>query len=85
MYSCQVAFSFDGTADPLLIAAQVTLNPGAEISWDFGDGSARQSGASQPHRYAKRGRYIVTSRVVRNGHLSEFRADVVSHGLMPIG
>jgi Tc toxin complex TcA C-terminal TcB-binding domain/PKD domain/Putative peptidoglycan binding domain len=73
----QVTFKLAGTSDPLLVAAQATLTSGAEIDWDFGDGSARQSGASQQHRYAKPGRYTVSLRVVRNGRLSEFRADVV--------
>jgi hypothetical protein len=72
-----VTFSVGGAANPLLIAAQAIVGPGAEISWDFGDGSARQSGANQPHTYAKPGRYTVTLHVVRNGRLSEFRADVV--------
>jgi hypothetical protein len=74
----QPRFTHGGAADPLSVTAQATLvDSGTEISWDFGDGSARQSGGSQPHRYAKPGRYTVTLRVVRNGRLSEFSADVV--------
>jgi hypothetical protein len=73
----QVSFDLGDTADPLLLTAQATLPPGAEISWEFGDGSARQSGASQQHSYAKPGRYTVSLRVVRNGRLSEFGSDVV--------
>ena len=37
----------------------------------------RQTGSNQQHRYGKPGRYTVTLRVVRNGRLSEFPADVV--------
>jgi hypothetical protein len=73
----QVTFSLGGTATPLLLTAQATLPPGAEVRWEFGDGSARQSGASQQHTYEKPGRYTVSLRVVRNGRLSEFRGDVV--------
>jgi len=79
----QVTFTLGGAANPLLLTAQVsltaqaTLPPGAVVSWDFGDGSARESGDSQQHSYAKPGRYAVTLRVVRNGRLSEFQADVV--------
>jgi hypothetical protein len=73
----KVTFTNDDTANPLLLTAQVVLAAGGEISWDFGDGSARQLGASQQHNYAKPGRYNVSLRVVRNGHLSEFQADVV--------
>jgi hypothetical protein len=43
-----------GGSNSLRLIAQATLPPGAsEISWDFGDGSARQSGAGQQHMYAK--------------------------------
>ncbi len=73
----QVTFTNGGTANPLLLSAQATVPPGAEVSWAFGDGSARQSGAIQEHSYAKPGRYTVSLRVVRDGLLSEFRADVV--------
>ena len=73
----EVTFTLGGAANPLLLTAQATLPPGAEISWEFGDGSARQSGADQQHTYAKPGRYTVNLRVVRNGRLSEFQGDVV--------
>jgi hypothetical protein len=74
----QVTFTLGSSPNSLRLTAQATLPPGAnEISWDFGDGSARQSGAQQQHVYAKPGRYTVTLRVVRNGRLSEFRADAV--------
>lgn len=73
----EVTFSLGDTANPLSLTAQAALPPGAEMSWEFGDGSARQSGANQQHGYAKPGRYSVSLRVVRNGRLSEFRADVV--------
>jgi hypothetical protein len=73
----QVTFDLGSAATPLVLTAQATLRDGAETSWDFGDGSPRQLGAEQQHSYAKPGRYTVTLRVVRNGRLSEFRADVV--------
>jgi hypothetical protein len=73
----KVTFGAGDAANPLLLAAKATLPPGAEISWDFGDGSVRQSGAEQQYTYTKPGRYTVALRVVRNGRLSEFRADVV--------
>jgi hypothetical protein len=79
----QVTFIPGGAANPLLLTAQATLPSGADLSWEFGDGSARQAGANQPHIYAKPGRYTINLRVVRNGHLSEFQAEVVvsrSHG-----
>jgi hypothetical protein len=72
-----VTFTFGDSTNQLSLTAQATLPPGAEISWDFGDGSARQVGANQQHSYARAGRYAVTLRVVRNGRLLEFRADVV--------
>lgn len=74
----EVTFSLGGTTNPLSLKVQAILQgPGAEVSWDFGDGSARQSGADQQHAYGKPGRYRVTLRVVRNGRLSEFPAEVV--------
>lgn len=73
----QVTFTPGGAANPLLLTAQATLPTGADISWEFGDGSTRQAGASQGHLYAKPGRYTVNLRVVRNGRLSEFQAEVV--------
>ena len=73
----QVTFTLGGTATPLVLRVQATVPPGAEVSWEFGDGSARQSGASQQHIYEKPGRYTVSLRVVRHGRLSEFRGDVV--------
>ena len=84
----EVTFTSGTTANPLSLTAQTKLPDGAEISWDFGDGSTRQSGADQQHNYAKPGRYAVSLRVVRDGRLSEFQADVVvsrSHadGLKP--
>ena len=36
----QVTFSLGDAANPLLLAAQATVAPGAEVSWEFGDGSA---------------------------------------------
>lgn len=72
----KVTFTLGGAANPLSLTAEATLPPGADISWDFGDGSARQPGADQQHTYAKSGGYKVTLRVVRNGRLSEFCADV---------
>lgn len=72
----QVTFTLGDAANPLMLTARATLPPGAEISWGFGDGSARQSGADQQHSYPKPGRYAVSLRVVRGGHLSDFRADV---------
>lgn len=84
----EVSFTLGGAANPLSLSAQATLAPGATISWDFGDGSARQSGSDQLHTYSKPGRFTVSLRVVRNGRLSEFQGDVVvsrSHaeGLKP--
>ena len=84
----QVTFTPGAATNPLLLTTRATVPPSAELSWDFGDGSARQSGASQQHSYAKPGRYTVSLRVVRRGRLSEFQADVVvsrSHadGLRP--
>jgi hypothetical protein len=73
----QMTFSPTDAANPLRIGTQVTLSPGEDASWDFGDGSVQQSGANQQHVYAKPGRYIVILRIVNDGHLSEFRADVV--------
>ena len=73
----QVTFELGDAANPLLLTAHVTLVSDGEMSWDFGDGSERQSGADQQHSYAKPGRYTVSLRVVRDGRLSEFRADVV--------
>jgi hypothetical protein len=73
----QVILKPAGAATPLTLTARATLPPGAQISWDFGDGSPRQSGAAQQHSYARPGRYTVSLRVVRNGRLSEFRAEVV--------
>lgn len=73
----RVTFTLGDVANSLSITAQATLPTGAEISWDFGDGSARQTGDSQQHVYAKHGKYTVTLRVVRNGHLSEFQACIV--------
>jgi hypothetical protein len=83
----EVTITLGGAANPLSLTAQA-LPAGAEISWEFGDGSARQPGADQQHTYAKPGRYTVSLRVVRDGHLSEFELDVVvsrSHadGLKP--
>jgi PKD repeat protein len=74
----QVTFTLGDAANPLRLTAQATLSPDAEISWEFGDNSARQFGASQEHNYAKPGKYTVTLRIV-NGkrQFSEFRADVV--------
>ncbi len=72
----KVTFEPGGPANPLSLTAKVEPD-GAEISWDFGDGSASQSGPNQQHSYAKPGRYTVTLRVVRNGRLSEFRSDIV--------
>jgi hypothetical protein len=73
----QMTFSPTDAANPLRIGTQVTLSPGEDASWNFGDGTAQQSGASQQHDYAKPGHYVVTLRIVNDGHLSEFRADVV--------
>lgn len=73
----QVTFTLGGAANPLSLTTQAILPAGAEISWEFGDGSARQTGADQQHSYAKPGRYTVSLQVVRNGRLSEFRGDVV--------
>jgi hypothetical protein len=74
----QVRFTLGDSTNPLSLKVQAILQgPGVEVSWDFGDGSALQSGADKQHMYGKPGRYTVTLRVVRNGRLSEFRADVV--------
>lgn len=73
----QVRFTLGGSDAQLALTAQATLASGAEVTWDFGDGSARQAGPTQQHRYGKPGRYIVTLRVVRNGRLSEFTSDVM--------
>lgn len=72
----QLKFTLGGSTDPLVCTAQATLVSGAEVTWDFGDGSALQAGATQQHRYGQSGRYTVTLRVVRNGRLSEFAAEV---------
>jgi len=73
----EVTFEPGGSANPLSVTVRASLAPDADVSWDFGDGSARQQGASQQHGYAKPGRYTVNLRVVRDGRLSEHLADVV--------
>jgi hypothetical protein len=76
----KVTFASGAAANPLLVTVQAEAT--GEKSWDFGDGTPRQSDPSQPpkdvkHEYLKPGKYTVTLRVVNGGRLSEFRADVV--------
>ena len=73
----QLKFEAVAPIDSLKVKAKATLPAGAALSWDFGDGSGLQSGATLQHTYAKPGKYEVTLRVVRDAHLSEYKADVV--------
>jgi hypothetical protein len=66
-----------GLEAPLTLTARAVVPAGANASWDFGDGSGFQSGAEIEHVYARPGSYRATLRVVRDGRLSEYRADVV--------
>jgi hypothetical protein len=82
----QVTFQPGPATHPLTLGVQAVVSSGADVSWDFGDGSGFTNGASQEHSYAKPGRYTVTLRVVRNGRLSQFNADVPvsrNHRLIP--
>ncbi|HEU4713466.1 MAG TPA: PKD domain-containing protein [Pyrinomonadaceae bacterium] len=73
----QITFDFEDANNPLKLTARASVATGAEVSWDFGDGSPRQSGPNQQHEYRKPGRYTVTMRIVRNRRLSEFQAVVI--------
>ncbi len=73
----QVSFEPGGAANPLSLAVHATVPAGGEVSWDFGDGSALQSGADQEHTYLKPGRYVVAFILSRNGRLSTLRSSVV--------
>jgi hypothetical protein len=58
----------------------------AQVTWDFGDGSALSQERSVEHRYGKPGRYDLRILLVRNGRLSEYRATATvsqSHPVPP--
>jgi len=78
----QVTFALDG----LTLDAQAVAPAGGTLSWDFGEDAGFQEGAAQQHTYSKPGRREVGFRVVRNGRLSEYKADIVvsrEHEMMP--
>jgi hypothetical protein len=54
------------------------------VTWDFGDGSLIASGTSVQHTYARPGRYEVTTRLVRNGELFEYRSSQVVSAIHPM-
>lgn len=65
----------------LMLKVKAENLDGALPSWDFGDGSERQSGAEGEwveHTYAKPGRYEASLRLVHNnGRLFEHKADLI--------
>jgi hypothetical protein len=65
------------TPNGLTLSAAYTGAAGAQVTWDFGDGSAIASGTTAQHLYARPGRYEVLARIARGGRLSEYRAAVV--------
>jgi hypothetical protein len=49
----------------------------ADVTWDFGDNSARVQGATAQHSYARPGRYTLLVRLSKNGTLVEYRGAIV--------
>ncbi len=62
---------------PMRVRATANTANGADLSWNFGDNSSWEPGASTEHAYARPGRYELILRIVRNGRLTEYRGDVV--------
>jgi hypothetical protein len=56
----------------------------ASASWDFGDGTPIEPGASVAHPYARPGRYEVTTRLVQDSRLFEYRSAVVVSANHPV-
>jgi hypothetical protein len=72
------------TSNGLALACTYTGATGTEVTWDFGDGSLVASGTSVQHTYARPGRYEVTTRLVRNGELFEYRSSQVVSAIHPM-
>jgi peptidoglycan hydrolase-like protein with peptidoglycan-binding domain len=71
-----ITFGIGVPGNPLQLNAQVTLQANATATWNFGDGKPIQSGATVQHGYDRPGKYTVTLRIVRNGRLKEFKAEI---------
>ena len=72
----EITFVLGAGGNPLQLSAQVTLRAGAQPRWDFGDGKRPETVTSAVHIYDRPGNYEITLRVVRNGRLTEFKAEV---------
>jgi hypothetical protein len=72
----QLKFDAVAPAGSLKLKAKVTAPAGANFSWNFGDGGPLQTGATVQHSYDKPGKYQLTSRIVREERLNEYRAHV---------
>ena len=56
----------------------------ASASWDFGDGTPIEPVANVAHTYARPGRYEVTTRLVQDSRLFEYRSAVVVSANNPV-
>jgi hypothetical protein len=94
-YSAEVQIA-SGTVKVLTALPQLTMTPNglvlncaftgaASASWDFGDGTPIEPGGSVAHTYARPGRYQVTTRLVQDGRLFEYRSAVVVSTNHPVG
>jgi hypothetical protein len=93
-YSAEVQIA-SGTAKVLTALPQLTMTSNglvlnstytgaASASWDFGDGTAIEPGGSVAHTYARPGQYEVTTRLVQDSRLFEYRSAVVVSANHPV-
>jgi peptidoglycan hydrolase-like protein with peptidoglycan-binding domain len=95
-YAVQIEIS-PGAVNVLTILPQFTTTPnglmlncafsgadGTEVSWDFGDGTPPEQGATIQHAYTGPGRYEVLTRLVKDNRLFEYRSAVVVSANHPL-
>ena len=78
----RVAFAVNGLALDVSLAGL----PGADVTFDFGDGTGLLDSTALPHTYARPGSYEVLIRIADGGRLTEYRAAVAvsrQHVLLP--
>jgi len=68
---------FTVTPNGLTLNCAFTGPDGIEVSWDFGDNTQLARGSSAQHTYARPGRYEVSTRLVRDRKLVEYRSAIV--------